>query len=451
MNIIIVGLGTIGETILKNLSREGHTITIIDEDKDIIETCIERYDVYGVVGNGACIDILNEANVVNTDLAIFLTNSDELNIFACLVAKKAGVTNTIARVRNPDYRQQIMDMKDDLGISMIVNPEKETAQEIFNRINLPSVIQVEHFAKGRVLLVEIEAEEGCSLIGETLISLGKKLNTKVLVCAVERENEVIIPSGNFMFKVGDRVHLTSDANTLNRFLNEVKLEKSPLKHIMIVGGGKTGFYLAEELSKKKFNVKLIENNKSDAEELAELLPKTTIILGNGTRHDLLIEEGIEATDAFVALTKIDEENMIASMFANKMRVKKAIAQIKSDNLYGMLAELGLDNNVSPKTIVANRIISYIRALANKRGSNILNLYRLVNNQVEAIEFSAKTNENFYDKPLRSLRTKENCLIACILRNNEVIIPDGNSCIKLGDNVVVVTTHKNFDDLTDVFE
>ncbi|MBQ8840690.1 MAG: Trk system potassium transporter TrkA [Clostridia bacterium] len=451
MNIIIVGLGTIGETILKNLSREGHTITIIDEDKDIIETCIERYDVYGVVGNGACIDILNEANVVNTDLAIFLTNSDELNIFACLVAKKAGVTNTIARVRNPDYRQQIMDMKDDLGISMIVNPEKETAQEIFNRINLPSVIQVEHFAKGRVLLVEIEAEEGCSLIGETLISLGKKLNTKVLVCAVERENEVIIPSGNFMFKVGDRVHLTSDASTLNRFLNEVKLEKSPLKHIMIVGGGKTGFYLAEELSKKKFNVKLIENNKSDAEELAELLPKTTIILGNGTRHDLLIEEGIEATDAFVALTKIDEENMIASMFANKMRVKKAIAQIKSDNLYGMLAELGLDNNVSPKTIVANRIISYIRALANKRGSNILNLYRLVNNQVEAIEFSAKTNEDFYDKPLRSLRTKENCLIACILRNNEVIIPDGNSCIKLGDNVVVVTTHKNFDDLTDVFE
>ncbi|MBQ7761120.1 MAG: Trk system potassium transporter TrkA [Clostridia bacterium] len=451
MKIVIVGLGTIGETVLRSLSGEGHTITIIDENKDKIEKYIEIYDVYGIVGNGACLDILKEANVVDNDLAIFLTNSDELNIFACLVAKKAGVTNTIARVRNPNYRQQIIDMKDDLGISMIVNPEKETAQEIFNLINLPSVIQVEHFAKGKVLLANIEVEDGCLLVGETLISLSKKLNTRVLVCAVERENEIIIPSGNFMFNTGDKVHLTADATTLNKFLSEVKLEKSPLKNIMIVGGGKTGFYLAEELSTKKFNVKLIENNKNDAEELAELLPKTTIINGNGTQHDLLIEEGIEAMDAFVALTKIDEENMIASMFANKMGVRKAIAQIKSDNLYGMLAELGLDNNVSPKTIVANRIISYIRALANKRGSNVLTLYRLVNNQVEALEFSAKTEEDFYNKPLRTLKTKENCLVACILRNNEVIIPDGNSCIMQGDNVIVVTTHKNFDDLTDIFE
>ncbi len=451
MKIVIIGLGTIGKTVLKSLSGMGHTITIIDEDREKVESMIEKYDVFGVVGNGACIDIQNEAGISDTDLAIVLTNSDELNVFACLVAKKAGVKNTIARVRNPDYSQQIMDMKDELGISMIVNPEKETAEEIFNLINLPSVSQMEHFAKGRVLLVEIVAEKNCSLIGETLISLGKKLNTRVLVCAVQRGDEVVIPSGNFMFREGDRIHFTSDANSLRNFLSEAKLEKSPLKNIMIIGGNKIGFYLAEELSKKKFRIKLLDSDKQNCEKLAKELPKATIICGNGTQHDLLLEEGIEAMDSLVAITNIDEENMIVSLFANKMKVKKTITQIKSDDLYDMLGELGIQNNVSPKRIVANKIISYIRALANKRGSNVLTLYRLVNDQVEALEFMAKKQEKFCNQPLKTLKTKENCLIACIIRGNEVIIPDGNSSIRLGDNVIVVTTHKNFDDLTDIFD
>lgn len=451
MKIVIIGLGTIGKTILKNLSGEEHTITIIDEEKTKVEQLIEKYDVFGVAGNGACFDIQKEANMQDADLAIVLTNSDELNVFACLVAKKIGVKNTIARVRNPDYRKQIMAMKDDLGIAMIVNPEQEMAKEIFNIINLPSVAQIEHFAKGRVSLVEIVAEKGCSLIGETLISLGKKLTTKVLICAVQRGDEIIIPDGNFMFEEGDKVHFTSNAKMLGDFLSEANLVKSPLKNIMIVGGGRIGYYLADSLSKKRYEVKLIENNPANAEVLAELLPRVTVVCGNGTQHDVLIEEGIEAMDAFVALTDIDEENMIVSMFANKKKVKKSITQIKNDDLYGMLDELGIDNNVSPKHIVAGRIISYIRALANTVGSNVLTMYQLVNNQVEALEFSAKKQEDFYDKPLRELNTKQNCLIACIIRKNDIIIPDGNSEIKLGDNVVVVTTHKNFDDLNDVFE
>ena len=451
MRIVIIGLGTIGKTVLRSLSGMDHTITIIDEDKDKVESLIEKYDVFGVVGNGACLDIQREAGITDCDLAIALTNSDELNVFACLVAKKNGVKNTIARVRNPDYTKQIVDMKDELGISMIVNPEKETADEIFNLINLPSVSQMEHFAKGKVLLVEIIADKGCLLVGETLISLAKKLKTKVLVCAVQRGSEVIIPSGNFMFEVGDRVHFTSDASSLRNFLAEVNLEKSPFKNIMIVGGDKIGYYLSKELSTKKYNIKLVEGDRDRADELADLLPRVTIIHGNGTQHDLLIEEGIEAMDAFVALTSIDEENMIVSMFANKMNVTKTITQIKSDELYDMLGELGIKNNVSPKKIVADKITSYIRALANSRGSNVLTLYRLVNNQVEALEFSARTNEDFYNKPLKELKTKKNCLIACIIRDGEVIIPDGNSQIMLGDNVIVVTTHQNFDDLTDVFE
>ncbi len=451
MKIVIIGLGTIGKTVLKSLSAMGHTITIIDEDKDKVEGLIEKYDVFGVVGNGACIDIQNEAGMEDADLAIVLTNSDELNVFTCLVAKKAGVKNTIARVRNPDYSKQIMDMKDELGISMIVNPEKETADEIFNLINLPSVSQMEHFAKGKVLLVEIVAEKGCSIIGETLISLGKKLNTKVLVCAVQRGDEVIIPSGNFMFCEDDRIYFTSDASSLHNFLSEVQLEMSPLKNVMIIGGDRIGHYLASELSEKKFSIKLVESDRAKCEELAENLPRVTVIHGNGTQHDLLVEEGIEAMDAFVALTNIDEENMIVSMFANKMNVTKTITQIKSDDLYDMLGELGIENTVSPKKIVADKIISYTRALANKRGSNVLTLYRLVNDQVEAIEFLAKKEEKFYNKPLKTLKTKDNCLIACIIRENEVIIPNGDSEIKLGDNVIVVTTHMDFDDLNDVIE
>ena len=451
MKIVIIGLGTIGRTVLNSIDRVSHTITVIDEDKDKIESLIERYDVFGVVGNGACRDIQQEAGVGSADLVIVLTKSDELNILACLVAKNIGAKNTIARVRNPEYRGQIMDMKDSLGISMIVNPEMDTAREIFHLINLPSIAQIERFAKGRALLVEIVAEENNVLIGETLISLGKKLKTKVLICAVQRGSDVVIPSGNFAIAEGDRIYFTADANSLGAFLTEINLVRSPLRKVMIVGGDKVGFYLADELSGKGYKIKLVENDKKRAEELATILPKVTVIEGNGTQHDLLIEEGIEAMDAFVALTDVDEENMIVSMFANKMKVRKTITQIKSDNLYAMLGELAIKNNVSPTNIVANRIISYIRALDNKRGSNVLTLYRLVNNRVEALEFSVRKHSKILDKPLKELTLKSNCLVACIIKGEKVIIPNGNSTIELGDNVVVVTTHKNFEDLSDIFE
>ena len=451
MKIIIIGLGSIGKAILKNLSGEGHTITIIDENKDLIENLIEKFDAFGVVGNGACMDIQQEAGAKDADLVIALTRNDELNIFACLVSKRLGVHNTVARVRNPDYRKQIGEMQDDLGISMVVNPERETANEIFNLINLPSIASMEHFAQGKVLLVEVIAKNECALIGESLISLGQKLRSKVLICAVQRGDEVIIPAGNFVIQQGDRIHFTADARTLGAFLEEVNLVKSPLKNVMIVGGGKIGYYLADTLSQKKYKVKLIEENPAKAEDLADSLPKVIVSCGNGTQHDLLIEEGIEAMDAFVALTDVDEENMIVSMFANKKNVRKAITQIENDDLFGMLDELGIDNTISPKQVVASRIISYARALSNSIGSNVQTLYQLVNNRVEALEFAARKPERIYGKPLKDLSIKKNCLIACIIRNNEVMIPNGNSAIQLGDNVVVVTTQRNLDDLADVFE
>ncbi|MBQ4325116.1 MAG: NAD-binding protein, partial [Clostridia bacterium] len=255
MKIVIIGMGTIGTTVLGELLSESHDVTVIDQSKEIIEELIERFDVSGVVGNGANMEIQREAGVQDADLVISLTDSDELNIFACMVARKTGAESTIARVRNPDYSDQIAEMKDDLGISMLVNPEKDTADEIFNLINLPSIVQVEQFAKGRVLLVEIVAEAGCPLIGETLVSLGKKLSSRVLICAVERNGEVYIPSGNFAIAEGDKIHFTSDVQTLGEFLSEANLVKSPLKNVMIVGGGKTALYLADKLSGKKYRVK----------------------------------------------------------------------------------------------------------------------------------------------------------------------------------------------------
>lgn len=451
MKIVIIGLGTIGSDILKTLSNDKHNITVIDDDRNLVEKMIEKYDVQGVVGNGASMDIQIEAGMKNADVAIVLTQSDELNVFACLVAKKLGVKNTVARVRNPEYRQQIVEMKNELGISMIVNPEQDTANEIFNLINLPAVVELERFANGKVMLAEVVVEHDSSLIGETLISIGKKFNTKALICAVQRGDDVIIPSGMFEIQESDKICFTANAKEIRDFLTEANIIKSPMKNIMIVGGTKSAYYLANQLSQKRYNIKLIEENADIAEELADKLPRVTVVNGSGLRHDVLVEEGVESMDAFVAITPDDEDNIITSMFANTMGVKKVITQIQNDDLYKMLNKLGIQNNVSTKDIVADSITSYIRALSNSKGSNVLALYRLVQGQVEALEFSAKKHDKIYGKPLRELKIKKNCLIASIIRNGRVIIPDGNTAIEMGDNVIVVTTHKNFGDLSDIFE
>lgn len=451
MRIIVIGCGTIGKTIIEHISKEGHNIIVIDNDKTTVEKLIEKYDVMGVVGNGASLEIQEEARVKNADLVIAVSSKDEINILACLVAKKLGAKSTIARVRNPEYRIQSELMKEELGLSMVVNPEEETANEITNIINLPTISKLEHFAKGLVNLVEIVIEDENPLINETLYSMSKKIHTKVLICAVERDNEVIIPSGNFKILKGDRISFTAESASLRSFLKELNLIKSPLKKVMIIGGGTTGFYLANNLLKNHCKVRLVEVNESKANDLAEKLPKASIIYADGTKHNVLLEEGIESCDAFVALTNVDEENIIVSLFANKVGVRKVITKIKRDTLVGMTADLGISNKVMPKEVVASRIVSYVRAIANKRGSNVITLYKLVNNQIEALEFLAKKKERYYNKPLKELKIKENCLIACIIREGKVIIPNGNDFIQQNDNVVIVTTHKNFDDLADIFE
>ncbi len=451
MKIVLIGIGKIGRTILADCSNEDHTITIIDEKKEVVESMIEKYDVLGVVGNGARMDIQKEAQVNEADIVIALTKSDELNILACLVAKKLGVPNTVARVRNPYYREQIMEMQDELGISMILNPELETAHELFNLINLPSVVQIEKFARGRVNLVEVVMEKGCPLIGETLISAAKKFRSKVLICAVQRNEDVFIPSGNCVIEENDKIHFTADAKVMGEFLRELHLVKAPIKNILIVGAGRIGYYLADALSKSKCHVKLIEQDKQLAESLAEQLPNTCIVNGDGTSHEVLLEEGIEAMDAFITLTGIDEENIVASIFAKEKGVRRIFTKIDRDDLFWMFEDVEAHTNVSEKNLVANKVLRYVRALSNTRGSNIVTLHRLVNNRVEALEFAATKDEPFYNIPLKDLSIRKNCLLACIIRNDKVMIPDGSSVITQNDSVVVVTTQKHLDDLADIFQ
>lgn len=451
MKIVVIGCGTIGKTIIEHVAKEKHNLVIIDTDSDTVEDLVERFDVFGVVGNGASLDIQEEAKTGNADLVVAVSPDDELNIMSCMLAKKLGAASTIARVRKPEYKRQTELMKEELGLSMVVNPEQETADEIMQMINIPSVLKLEKFAKGKVNLVEIVLEEGNPLIGETLISMNKKIKTKVLICAVERKDQVYIPTGNFKMEKGDHLSIASDANSLASFLTELNLIKSPLKRIMIVGGSKIGYYLAKELLSKKYKVDLIEYDKTRAAELAVLLPKANVICGDGTDPEVLKEEGIDVVDAFVALTNVDEENIIVSMYALKQKVRKVITKNKRSNFLNMLDELGIENIVSPKEIVASRIVSYIRALNNSKGSNVITLYKLVDNKVEALEFIAKKKSRIIGKPLKDLSIKQNCLIACIIRDGVVIIPNGNDTIELNDNVIVVTTHEQFDDLKDAFE
>ena len=333
---------------------------------------------------------------------------------------------------------------------MVINPEYAAAEEISRILRFPSAIKIDTFSKGRVELLKFKLPENSRLVGMSVRDVISKLHCDILVCTIERGTESFIAKGNFTFEGKDIISIIASPKNASDFFKKIDFKLHSAKDVMIVGGGAISHYLCSILQKSGIAIKLIEKDREICEELCAKFPEISVIHGDGIDQNILLEEGIDKAGAFVALTNIDEENMIVSMFANKMDVEKTITQIKNDELYDMLGELGIENTVSPKRIVADRIISYIRALSNKRGSNVLTLYRLVNGQVEALEFLVKAEEKFCDKPLKSLKTKENCLIACIIRENNVIIPDGNTCICAGDGVVVVTTHKNFDDLSDIF-
>lgn len=452
MNIIIVGDGKVGATLVEHLSKEGHDVVVIDRDPKVIEQMVNSYDVMGICGNGANCEIQLEAGVDSADLFIAATSSDELNILSCLMAKKAGAGHTIARVRNPDYLKQLPFFKDALGLSMIVNPEYDAANEIAKVLRFPNAINIETFYRGLVDLVEIKIDDGNPLCDMQMTDIFNKFGIKILVCAVQRKNEVIIPRGDFIFKAGDRIHITAPRGVLVDFMKKLKIYKHRTKNIMIIGGGKMGYYLARQLCETGgYNVKIIENDSERCEKLCELLPNADIINGDGTDRETLLEQGLDGQDAFVALTTIDEENIIASMYASSLGVIKTVAKVNRVS-YEVLESIGMDSAFSSKAIAANRIVAYARALENSgEESSVQTLYKLVGGQVEALEFKIETDFSEIDIPLRDLKLKRDTLIACIIRNHKVIYPGGNDCIELGDRVIIVTKSNHISSINEIFE
>ena len=452
MQVIIVGCGKVGQEIVGHISSEGHNVTVIDANSSVIERIVNKYDVSGLIGNGASYEMLEKANCKNSDLFIAVTSSDEVNILACVVAKRIGAKSTIARIRNYGYSKEEIKLKDDFGIDMIINPERECANDIVNILNFPEAITVDPFAGGKINLFEIYLQENNSIVGLTPADLRSNLGLDMLVCAVQRGENVFIPTGQFVFNAKDRIHIISDRENAKLFLNKTKLDEDRIKNIIIIGCGIISVYLADYLTKNNCNVKIIEKDINVCEYHSSILPKADIIYGDGSDQTLLEEEGIGSTDAIVCLTGMDEENIIISMYAGKRNVHKIITKVDKSSFGDLIETIGGSSIVSPKEVTASRIISYVRASSNAYGSNIQTLYKLVNNKVEAIEFTAKENSRTLNIMLKDLKIKKNILIASIVRESKVIIPSGLDEIKSNDSVIVITLNsQRLDDLDDILE
>ena len=449
MKIVIIGDGKVGYKLAKQLSSEKYDIILIDNNEEKLRKSIERMDVFCVVGEGGSVEVQQRADVPHADLVIACTSTDECNMLSCLIARRLGARHTIARVRNPIYYKQIDFLKKDLHLSMVVNPELIVAGDITRLLLFPDASKVETFVKGRVELVEFPIHCG-KLEGMSLSELYARFQVQVLVCAVESGETVLIPDGDYILKAGDKLHIAASHQNMEQFFKKIALRKEKIKNAMICGGGRVAYYLASQLCNLGMNVKIIERNRERCEELCELLPQATIINGDATEHDLLIEEGIEKTDAFIALTGMDDENIIMSLFASKQSVSKVIVKINEDRRAMMIDELGLDSIVSAKTATADAILGYVRARRNSQCSaNVETMYQLLDGRVEALEFIIKSENAYTGVPLKDLNLKVNNIIACIARGRKIIIPNGDDSIQVGDSVVIITMTKQIRDLDDI--
>jgi len=438
MNIIIIGGGKFGSTLVDCLIKEGHDIAVIDTNYKVIESIVGRYDVLGICGNGANIETLKEAGIAKARILIAATSSDEVNVLCALIGKKLGAHHTVARVRAPEYSRQLVFMRSELGISMMVNPELETAQEISRVLRSMRTVKIESFAKGRADLVELRVTEDSPFAGLRLWEFYKKFKIRILVCAVQRDGGIHIPDGNFMIEAGDKIHITASHNDMGELFKLFGYEKQKVHSVLIVGGGTIAYYLARDLSESNIRVKIIELDEKRCVELAEKLPKATIICGNGTDEDLLTEEGIDNFDACIALTGIDEENIIISLCAHARKIPYIIAKVNNGSLLRVISSENIDNAISPKTVSANHVVRYVRSKQGDANSAVQTLYKLVDNKVEAVEFVVKDDSPCTHQPLRQMKLKPEILIACIVRGGKVIIPGGDDTIEPNDNVVVVS-------------
>lgn len=451
MNIVIVGDGKVGCALSEQLGLEGHSITVIDNDSRALDDSFGSRDVMTVLGNGACLDVQTEAGVPDSDLLIAATSRDELNMLCCLMAKHLGAKHTIARVRNPEYMKQLQILKEQFGLSMVINPELEAAREISKVIKFPPALNVDSFSKGRVEIVGFKLKDTHPVVGKCLKDMAGKFGAKVLICAVERDGEITIPNGDFMLESGDKIHITGDSQNILSFLSSIGQDMFKIRNIMIVGGGKICHYLTNMLADRGQQVKIIEKNPDRCAELCELLPRAVIICGDGTDLDLLESEGIDDMDAFIALTNIDEENMIVSMLANRKRIPKIISKVNRMHYLAISGEMGIDATINPKMAAVNQIALYVRSMCNAEGVSIKTLHKLFDGSVEALEFAAVESTRHRGVAFASLRLKKNLLVAAIVRSGKTIIPNGSESIMLGDSVIIITNKYIISDLNDIFE
>lgn len=451
MDIIIVGCGKVGQTLAVQLNNDGNNITVIDLSTAKVNEVISRHDIMGVVGNGATHLIQQEAGIEKADLLIAVTGSDELNLLCCLIAKKEGNCQTIARVRNPQYSREARFLKDELGLAMIINPEFASAAEIARILRFPSAIKIDTFAKGRVELIKFRLPEGSPLIDMAVKEVITKLKCDVLICTIERDGEAYIANGDFVFREKDVISVVASPRKANDFFNKIKYKMRSVRDVMIVGGGEITHYLADILLRSDIAVKVIEKDLKTCEEMCTTLPDVTVINGDAVEQELLLEEGLENTDGFVALTNLDEENILLSLFAKNKSKCKLITKINRIDFDEVVNQLDLDTIIYPKHLTAESIVRYVRAMKNTIGSNVETLYSVIKDKVEAAEFIVREKSPIVGIPLSELKFKDNVLVAAILRDRKVIIPRGHDVFMPGDAVVIVSEIMALHDITDVLK
>lgn len=450
MNLVIVGVGKVGETLVENLIKEEHDVVVVDSDAIRVSNVVNRFDVNGVSGSALERNVLLSAGVDKADFVIACTNRDEMNILCCVMARKLGAKRTIARVRDPEYFKEMENMSEDLGLDYFFNPELNTAIEIAQVLKFPSAINVESFAHGRANMVEFYITEDNPIVGKTLSTIAKEYGNNVLVGMIQRGNEVIIPHGDSVIKKNDTVHIIGDETEISLFAKKIKTYKRKVKTAVIIGGGKVGYYLAKELINANVGVKIIENNKERAQELSEDLPLSNVILGDGTDENVLEEENLKNTDACITLTGMDEENVIVALYATQQGVEKVVAKVDRPSVLGMVKKLGLDTAVSPRLVIANHIVRYVRAHQSDNANNIKTLYKL-HDKVEAIEFTVSDTFVGINSPIKNLKIKRGILIGGIVRDGQFILPSGDTKFKKGDRVIVVTALKQITALTQIIK
>lgn len=450
MNIVIIGCGKVGATLAEQLNNEGHNITIVDKNEKVLKNIATKLDVMGVTGNGAMLEVQSEAGVSSADVLIAVTDSDELNMLCCLIAKQMGYANTVARIRNPEYEREIDYIKKELNISMVINPEKMVAQEIVRLIRFPFAREIETFAQDRVDMVKVRINEKSKLCDTLLKDLSKKTKANALICIVERGSDVIIPSGLTELKAGDFISFIAKPTDAMMFCKDCSIDFEPIRTAFIIGGGRIAYYVTvlTEARRNRCQLKVIELNAERANFLAARFPDLTVINGDGSSQQLLEEEGIQNADAIVSMTGIDEVNVITSLFASKLSNARLITKVNHLNP-SSVEDLQIGSIVCPKNVTSDEVVRYVRGLENSKGINIETLYKVANGKVEACEFIVSDDKRIVNIPFITLNLKKNVLVGAIIRKNQVFNPGGQDYLMPGDHVVIITTNTGITDLTDI--